>query len=145
MRLLGQIKLNADKAVQVLPRMSGIVESVTANVGDSVKKGQTLAVVSSLDVAENRGDLSAAQQRLNLAKTTLAREESLWREDVYKRQSLSFLTLPAFASKEDIQSRASVQIYKLQQQIKAAEANKQQTETVKAVECKKLVEQGKKC
>ncbi len=59
--------------------------------------------------------------------------------------SLSFLTLPVFASKEDIQSRASVQIYKLQQQIKAAEANKQQTETVKAVECKKLVEQGKKC
>lgn len=37
--------------------------------------------------------------------------------------SLGFLSSTAFASKEDIQSRASEQIYKLQQQIKAAEAS----------------------
>ncbi len=86
LRLIGEIKLNADNAVQVLPRLGGIVESVTANVGDTVKKGQTLAVVSSLGVAENRGDLSAAQQRLNLAKTTLMREESLWREKISAEQ-----------------------------------------------------------
>ena len=96
LRLLGEIKLNADKAVQVLPRMSGIVESVTANVGDKVKKGQTLAVISSLDVAENRGDLLAAQQRLNLAKTTLTREESLWREKISAEQDY-------LAAKNDLQ------------------------------------------
>lgn len=59
--------------------------------------------------------------------------------------SLGFLALPAFASKEDIQSRASQQIYQLQQQIKVAEASNQQTNSVKAAECKKLVEQGRKC
>jgi membrane fusion protein, heavy metal efflux system len=86
LRLLGSIKLNADKAVQVLPRMNGILESVNANVGDEVKKGQTLAVISSLDVAENRGDFLAAQKRLDLAKKTLAREESLWREKISAEQ-----------------------------------------------------------
>ncbi|PPD43552.1 MAG: efflux transporter periplasmic adaptor subunit [Methylotenera sp.] len=109
LRLLGQIKLNADKAVQVLPRMSGIVESVTANVGDSVKKGQTLAVVSSLDVAENRGDLSAAQQRLNLAKTTLAREESLWREKISAEQDY-------LAAKNDLQL-AQIELAQQQQKL----------------------------
>lgn len=86
LRMLGEIKLNADKAVQVLPRLSGIVESVAVNAGDKVKRGQTLAVISSPHVAENRGDLSAAQQRLSLAKTTLSREENLWREKISAEQ-----------------------------------------------------------
>lgn len=59
--------------------------------------------------------------------------------------SLGFLSSTAFASKEDVQSRASEQIYKLQQQVKTAEASKQQTDTVKVDECKKPAEQGKKC
>lgn len=59
--------------------------------------------------------------------------------------SLGFLSSSAFAGKDDIQSRASEQIYKLQQQIKAAEASKQATDATKTVECKKLEEQGKKC
>lgn len=109
LRLLGQIKLNADKAVQVLPRMSGIVESITANVGDKVKKGQTLAVISSLDVAENRGDLSAAQQRLNLAKTTLSREESLWREKISAEQDY-------LAAKNDLQL-AQIELAQQQQKL----------------------------
>ena len=109
LRLIGEIKLNADKAVQVLPRMSGIVESITANVGDKVKKGQPLAVVSSLDVAENRSDLSAAQQRLNLAKTTLTREESLWREKISAEQDY-------LAAKNDLQL-AQIELTRQQQKL----------------------------
>jgi cobalt-zinc-cadmium efflux system membrane fusion protein len=109
LRLIGEIKLNADKAVQVLPRMSGIVESITANVGDKVKRGQTLAVISSLDVAANRGDLSAAQQRLNLAKTTLTREESLWREKISAEQDY-------LAAKNDLQL-AQIELAQQQQKL----------------------------
>ncbi len=109
LRLIGEIKLNADNAVQVLPRLGGVVESITANVGDTVKKGQTLAVVSSLAVAENRGDLSAAQQRLNLAKTTLAREESLWREKISAEQDY-------LAAKSDLQL-AQIELTRQQQKL----------------------------
>jgi hypothetical protein len=59
--------------------------------------------------------------------------------------SLGLLSSSAFASKEDIQSRASEKIYKLQQQIKIAEASKQSSEATNVAECKKLEEQGKKC
>jgi cobalt-zinc-cadmium efflux system membrane fusion protein len=109
LRLLGEIKLNADNAVQVLPRLGGIVESVAANVGDQVKKGQTLAVVSSLGVADSRGDLSAAQQRLNLAKTSLVREESLWREKISAEQDY-------LAAKNDLQL-AQIELARQQQKL----------------------------
>ncbi len=109
LRLIGEIKLNADKTVQVLPRMSGIIESITANVGNKVKKGQTLAVVSSLEVAANRGDLSAAQQRLNLAKTTLTREENLWREKISAEQDY-------LAAKNDLQL-AQIEVAQQQQKL----------------------------
>lgn len=109
LRLIGEIKLNADNAVQILPRLGGVVESVTANVGDMVKKGQTLAVVSSLGVAENRGDLAAAQQRLSLAKTTLAREESLWREKISAEQDY-------LAAKNDLQL-AQIELTRQQQKL----------------------------
>lgn len=59
--------------------------------------------------------------------------------------SFAFLSLPALASKDDIQSLAAAQIYKLQQQIKSAEANKQAIDVTKSAECKKLEEQSKKC
>ena len=109
LRLLGEIKLNADNAVQVLPRLGGIVENVTANVGDKVKKGQTLAVISSLGVADSRGDLLAAQQRFNLAKTTLVREESLWREKISAEQDY-------LAAKNDLQL-AQIELTRQQQKL----------------------------
>ena len=86
LRLIGEIKLNADNAAQVLPRISGVVNNVTANVGDIVKKGQTLAIISSPTLVDHRGDLAAARQRLNLAKITLKREETLWREKISAEQ-----------------------------------------------------------
>ena len=59
--------------------------------------------------------------------------------------SFAFLSLPASARDDGIPSRAQQQVFKLQQQIKATEARNQQTGVIKTAECKKLVEQGKKC
>jgi membrane fusion protein, heavy metal efflux system len=109
LRLIGEIKLNADNAVQVLPRISGVVNSVAANVGDTVKKGQTLAVISSPTLVENRGDLAAARQRLSLAKTTLVREETLWREKISAEQDY-------LAAKNDVQL-AEIELSRQQQKL----------------------------
>ncbi len=109
LRLIGTIQLNADNAVQVLPRLAGVVESVAANVGDRVKKGQTLAIISSVSVAENRGDLAAAQQRLSLAKTTLVREETLWREKISAEQDY-------LAAKSEVQL-AQIEVSRQQQKL----------------------------
>lgn len=86
LRLQGEIKLNADKSVQVVPRVGGMVESVLANAGDKVRKGQVLATISSQAIAATRSDLSAAQKKLNLARATFAREKQLWEEKISAEQ-----------------------------------------------------------
>lgn len=86
LQLIGEIKLNADKTVYVVPRLSGIVESVSANAGDRVKKGQVLATVSSQSLADQRSELLAAQKRLALSRITYEREKKLWEEKISAEQ-----------------------------------------------------------
>lgn len=86
LNLQGEIKLNADKSVHVVSRVGGIVESVTVNAGDKVKKGQVLASLSSQEIADLRSDLLAAQKRVGLAKSTYVREKQLWEEKISAQQ-----------------------------------------------------------
>ena len=109
LRLIGEIKLNADNAVQLLPRVGGVANNVMANVGDTVKKGQTLAIIANPTLVENRGDLAAARQRLSLAKTTLVREETLWREKISAEQDY-------LAAKNDVQL-AQIELLRQQQRL----------------------------
>lgn len=84
--LQGDIKLNADKSVHIVPRVGGIVESVKANAGDKVRKGQILAAISSQSIADMRSDLLAAQKRVALALATHNREKQLWEEKISAEQ-----------------------------------------------------------
>ncbi len=85
-KLIGEIQLNADLTVHVVPRLIGLVETVLASAGDRVRKDQVLAVISSQSLADQRSDLLAAQKRLALARTTLARERKLWEEKISAEQ-----------------------------------------------------------
>jgi membrane fusion protein, heavy metal efflux system len=78
LQLIGDIKLNGDRTVLIVPRLAGVVESANANAGDVVKKGQVLAVIFSPALADQRGELLAAQKRLALAQTTYEREKKLF-------------------------------------------------------------------
>lgn len=86
LQLIGEIRLNEDSTVHVVPRLAGIVESVRANAGDQVKKGQVLAVISSQSLSDQRSELLAAQKRLSLARTTYEREKTLWEEKISAEQ-----------------------------------------------------------
>lgn len=97
LKLLGEVKYNSDRTVQVVPRLSGLVESVIANAGDRVRKGQVLAVLSSQALADQRSELLAAQRRLALARTTYERERKLWEEKISPEQDV----LQARASMQD--------------------------------------------
>jgi cobalt-zinc-cadmium efflux system membrane fusion protein len=85
-QLPGEIRFNEDRTAHITPRLSGVVEAVPANLGQQVKKGQVLAVISSSAVAEQRSELLTAQQRLALARTTYAREKKLWEEKISAQQ-----------------------------------------------------------
>ncbi|RZJ10608.1 MAG: efflux RND transporter periplasmic adaptor subunit [Rubrivivax sp.] len=86
LQLLGEIKLNQDRAVVVTPRLAGLVEAVRVNAGDRVERGQVLAVLSSPELADHRSGLLAAQKRLALARTTHDREKKLWEDKISAEQ-----------------------------------------------------------
>lgn len=87
-KLLGEVRYNSDRTVLVVPRLAGLVETVTANAGDRVRKGQVLAVLSSQTLADQRTELLAAQRRLALAQTTYKREKTLWEEKISPEQDM---------------------------------------------------------
>ncbi|OYT99188.1 MAG: efflux transporter periplasmic adaptor subunit [Burkholderiales bacterium PBB1] len=84
--LQGEVRLNEDRTVHVVPRLSGLVESVSVNAGDRVRRGQVLAVLSSQSLADQRSDWLGAQKRLGLARTTFEREKSLWEGKISAEQ-----------------------------------------------------------
>ena len=84
--LPGEIRFNDDKTAHIVPRLAGVVESIPVHLGQQVKKGQLLAVISSPYLSELRSELLTAQQRLELASTTLAREKQLWEAKISAQQ-----------------------------------------------------------
>ncbi|RZL38372.1 MAG: efflux RND transporter periplasmic adaptor subunit [Rubrivivax sp.] len=88
LQLPGEIKFNEDRTAHVVPRVMGVVEAVPAALGQQVRKGELLAVLSSPSVSEQRADLQSAQQRLVLARTTYEREKQLWLERISPQQDV---------------------------------------------------------
>ena len=78
----GEIKLNADKVVHIVPRVSGMVTEVYKNVGDAVKFGDVLAVLDSRELAELKSAYLASIKRTELARATFERKERLWKEKI---------------------------------------------------------------
>jgi len=85
-KLNGEIKFNEDRTAHVVPRVAGIVESVSADMGQQVKKGQVLAVLSSAQLSELRSELLSTQKRIQLAQVTFEREKKLWEEKISSEQ-----------------------------------------------------------
>ena len=62
--------------------LEGIVARVDAREGDTVRKGATLAVLSSRELAGLKADYLTASSTETLARDTLMREERLWEHRV---------------------------------------------------------------
>ncbi|MCW5624752.1 MAG: efflux RND transporter periplasmic adaptor subunit [Burkholderiales bacterium] len=73
---------------QVVPRVPGRVLEVHAHFGDTVKRGQTLALLDSLDVGDARLALRQARIQLELAQAEYARIAPLVDEEVLPRKEL---------------------------------------------------------
>lgn len=84
--LPGEIRFNQDRTAHIVPRVDGIVESVSVDIGQQVKKGQILAIIASTTISELRSDAMAAQKRLGLARTIFEREKELWLEKISAEQ-----------------------------------------------------------
>ncbi len=82
----GEIRFDEDRTAHVVPRANGVVESVPVNLGQAVRAGQVMATISSTSLSEQRSELLTARKRRELARTTYAREKSLWEEKISAQQ-----------------------------------------------------------
>jgi membrane fusion protein, heavy metal efflux system len=69
--LSGKIEANEDKWVKVFPVVGGTVAEMKVQLGDYVKKGQTLAIVRSGEIADYENQLTNAQSSVKIATKTL--------------------------------------------------------------------------
>lgn len=84
----GEVRFDEDRTAHVVPRVPGVVESVSVNLGQRVKKGQLLAVIASQQISDQRSEQAAAQRRLALARTTYEREKQLWQDRISAEQDV---------------------------------------------------------
>ena len=80
--LPAEIRFDADRIANVSPRVSGIIARLYASEGDVVKRGDTLALISSRELAGLKATWLKAQTQATLAATALAREEKLFAEKI---------------------------------------------------------------
>lgn len=73
LRVTGTVETNPQQTQQATTLVSGRVERVNVVIGDRVRAGSVLAVISSPEVAETHGKLLEAETRLRLAERTLQR------------------------------------------------------------------------
>ena len=82
----GEVQLNDDRTVHVVPRVPGIAEAVLVSTGQTVRRGQTLAIFSSQSISEQRSALHTALKRQSLAQTVYEREKKLWEQKITAEQ-----------------------------------------------------------
>ena len=100
LQLQGEIQFNQDRLAHVVPRLAGVVVKSAKNLGDTVKKGELLAILESQTLADLKSEHFATQTRLDLAQSNFEREKRLWEEKISAQQDY-------FASR---QALAEVQI-----------------------------------
>jgi cobalt-zinc-cadmium efflux system membrane fusion protein len=86
LELSGEIQFNQDRVAHVVPRLAGVVVRSAKNLGDQVKKGELLAVLESQSLADMKSEHLATSKRLELARTTFAREKRLWEDKISAEQ-----------------------------------------------------------
>ncbi len=80
--LTATIRPDQDRITHVAPRVSGRIVKVQANLGDSVKAGQTLAVLDSLEVGEAHSAWLQARTAYQVAMADFERAEMLHGEQI---------------------------------------------------------------
>ncbi|VVM82000.1 Cobalt-zinc-cadmium resistance protein CzcB [Pseudomonas fluorescens] len=84
--LPGEVRFDEDRTSHIVPRAAGVVESVKVNLGQSVKRGELLAVIASQQISDQRSELAASERRVELARTTFQREGQLWQDKISAEQ-----------------------------------------------------------
>lgn len=139
----GEVKAAETQSFDVNPPVSGVVQTVFAKQGDTVKKGQVLALVHSIEVAttltkllndrtkiqgditrvktEIGSDITLQTSQVQLAKTSYDREAELFKEGISAQKALQEAKAnydSAQVKLKTLQQRLKQEVALLQSQLK---------------------------
>ncbi len=130
----GKVTVPPDRLVQVSPRIAGKVMMARGTVGDRVSRGQALAVISSVELAEARAAYRQAAARLSAAKQNYERETSIVKLGVTSVRPVEEARAETLASQGDI-SDAKSELAQAQSEVVRQESE--------LVQCKARLERAK--
>lgn len=84
----GQVEFDQNRLAHVSPRISGRVHRVAAALGDSVRGGQVLVEIDSIELGRTKAEFLQAKAQHQLAKETLEREETLFADRISSEQEV---------------------------------------------------------
>ena len=84
----GKVEANADRIAHVSPRISGMVVSVRASLGDSVSAGQPLATLDSVELGEALNRYHQSRTKLDLAQSNMERIKKLVEKKIAARKDI---------------------------------------------------------
>lgn len=84
----GRVDFDQDRLAHVSPRISGRIQDVLAKLGQQVERGTALAVIDSVELGQAKSAFLQAKARLNLARRTLDREQSLLADQISSEQAV---------------------------------------------------------
>lgn len=88
LEVVGKLDFNNNRRAQLSTRGEALIVEVRADVGDEVKAGQPLVVLTSGAVGADQGRVTSAQARLDVARAALTRQQALVAGGVSARKSL---------------------------------------------------------
>ena len=77
--LTGEIELNEEKVVHIVPRLEGVAKKVFKDLGDRVAPGDILAIFESRELADTKINYLTAIKKSDLAKADMERETLLYK------------------------------------------------------------------
>ena len=107
LELTGEVIINPDLLAHIVPRVSGIVKTVHARLGDRVRKGQLLAVLESRELAQLKADYLSAREWAKLARESSKRYRELRKDRVISE--LQFLKSKENLARAEIRLRSAKQ------------------------------------
>ena len=97
-QLTGEVSLNEEKVVHIVPRLDGVVRKVLKDLGDRVENGELLAVLESRELADVKISYLSALKKLTLSVKDLEREKL-----VYKNTLTMLRLLEQYSDLEEIE------------------------------------------
>ena len=87
-RLTGEVRLNENAAVHLSPRVAGVIESVAVDIGATVKAGDELFAINSIEFGRALSDFERSRALSALSEKNYERERTLVAQKASAEQDL---------------------------------------------------------